>query len=324
MIQAWVVRPKPHGYNRLEEFKNQNIVAIGWPDFGDLSNFSKAEIRNLIEENYDWSSHKIGQTVGQINRFVNEFEPDDYVIVPSGGDVYLGRVQSNYYFDESVAGDDEGYPHQRKVEWEFDGSAIDRSSLPGKVYDSLKGRLTVFSLDAERVSRLKRSEVDVREGNQYAELQNEYIKKLEEGALRGVHSASFEDVARIVLAKYFPNITRQATTSDPDGDTDLKTDLPGGVTVRVQVKHFYPDQGNLPAKAVTQLEKSMDPGDNGIVLSSTEASQSAADAANDSEYQIGIIDGADFVDLIFENIDEFTESELRTLGLKEQPPEIRK
>jgi predicted Mrr-cat superfamily restriction endonuclease len=324
MVNAWAVRPKPHGYNRLEEFKHQNIVAIGWPDYGDLSNSSKSEIRDLIEENHDWSSRRIGQTVGQINRFVNGFEQGDYVIVPSGGDVYIGRVESEYYFDESVAGEDEGYPHQRKVKWKFDASAIDRSSLPGKVYDSLKGRMTVFSLDAERVSTLERPKVEIREGDQYAELQNGYIEKLEEGRLRSVNSASFEDVAQIVLDKYFPNITRQATTSDPDGDTDLKTILPGEVTVRVQVKHFYPDQGDLPAKAVTQLDKSMAPGDNGIVLSSTKASQSAEEAANESEHHIGIIDGPDFVDLIFENIDEFTENEMRTLGLRVPPPEIRK
>jgi len=323
MTNAWVVRPKPHGYNRLDEFLDQGIVAIGWPDYGNLTGYSKDEIRALIEDRHDWSPQKTGQVVGMINRFINEIEDADYVLVPSGGNVYLGRIKSDYYFQEDVASDDEGYPHQREVEWLFEGNAINRSSLPGKIHDSLKGRLTVFSADADRVKDLSESELDIRGRDRYGELQEEYLKRLRQGELRGVHSASFEDVAVTVLENYFPNITRQSTTSDPEGDTDLKTDLPGGVTVRVQVKHFYPDEGQLPVSAVTQLEKSMTLGDNGIVVTSTKASKEAIDAANESDFQIDIIDGSEFVELIFENLEEFDPDELLVLGLRNQPPEIR-
>lgn len=324
MVEAWVVRPKPHGYNRISEFKNQEIVAIGWPRYGDLSEFDKSEIRDLIEESHDWSAHKVGQTVGQINRFINKFEQGDFVVVPSGGNVYIGRIETDYYFDNAVAGDDEGYPHQREVDWLFGGNAVDRSSLPGRLHDSLKGRLTVFSLDAELVSEVERSRVDLREGDRYAELQDEYLNQLQNGELFGINSASFEDAAQVVLDKYFPNLTRQSTRSDPEGDTDLRTDLPGGITVRVQVKHYYSEQGELPVNAVTQLQKSMEPGDNGIVLTSTAVSEEALDAARESEYQLDAIGGSGFVELVFENLDEFSAEELHTLGLREQPPEIQR
>lgn len=246
---AWVVRPKPHEYNRLDEFLEDGLVAIGWPDYGDLSGYSKTDIREMIEGRHDWSPQKTGQVVGMINRFVNDIETGDFVLVPSGGNVYLGRIQTDYDFDENKSSDDTGYPHQRKVEWSFGGSAINRSSLPGKLHDSLKGRLTVFSADVDRVQNLSESELDFRERDRYNELQEEYLARLQEGELRGVHSASFEDLAVIVLENYFPNITRQSTTSDAEGDTDLKTDLPGGVTVRVQVKHFYPEKGELPIRS---------------------------------------------------------------------------
>lgn len=323
MSNAWVVRPKPHGYNRLEEFLNQEIVAIGWPELGDLSTYNKNDIRGYVKEQYDWNSYKVGQTVGQVNRFVNKFEDGDLVVVPSGGNIYIGDITSDYNFDETKAPDDLGYPHQREVDWRFDGDAINRSSLPGQLHDSLKGRLTVFSLEYSQVDNLLDSELDVRERDQYADLQEKYLEQLEQGKIRGIQSSSFEDVVETVLDNYFPNITRQATTSNEIGDTDLKADLPGGVTVRVQVKHFYPDQGELPAKAVSQLEKSMTPGDNGIVVTSTKASDEAVKAANASNHQIGIIDGSEFVELIFENLEDFTNEELRTLGLQEQPPEIR-
>jgi len=319
---AWVVRPKPGGNNRIDEFRKYNLVGIGWLADQDLSSVGKSGIRYRLKQRHDWNAYKIGQATGQVNRFVNKMSEGDFVIVPSGGNVYLGYIRSDYCHASSpVAG---GLAHQRDVEWEFDGGAINRSTLPGKLQDSLKGRLTVFSVDADRVDQLLESEVDTRGRDPYAELEEEYLDRLQQGEIRGIGSASFEDVVATVLDNYFPNITRQATTSDDEGDTDLKAELPGDVTVRVQVKHFYPESGNLTSAAVRQLEKSMTTGDNGIVVTSTDSSDEAEEYANQCEKQIGIIDGPEFVELLFENIDEFSEQELRTLGLQETPPLIRK
>lgn len=319
---AWVVRPKPGGNNRIDEFRKCNLVGIGWLGDQDLSSIDKSGIRDRLEERHDWNAYKIGQATGQVNRFVNKMSEGDFVVVPSGGNVYLGYIRSDYRHASSpVAG---GLAHQRDVEWEFEGGAINRSTLPGKLQDSLKGRLTVFSVDADRVDQLLESEVDTRGRDPYAELEEEYLDRLQQGEIRGINSASFEDVVATVLDNYFPNITRQATTSDDEGDTDLKAELPGDVTVRVQVKHFYPESGNLRSDAVRQLEKSMTTGDNGIVVTSTDSSDEAEEYANQCEKQIGIIDGSEFVELLFENIDEFSEEELSRLGLLETPPSIRK
>ena len=37
MSNAWVVRPYPHGFYRVSEFLTGNMVAIGWPCVGDLT-----------------------------------------------------------------------------------------------------------------------------------------------------------------------------------------------------------------------------------------------------------------------------------------------
>ena len=319
---AWVVRPKPGGNNRIDEFRENNLVAIGWLGDKDLSSVDKSGIRDRLEERHDWNAYKIGQATGQVNRLVNKMKEGDFVVVPSGGNVYVSRIQGDYRHASSPVAS--GLAHQRDVKWEFDGGAVNRSTLPGKLQDSLKGRLTVFSIDADRVDHLLESEVNTRGRDPYAELEKEYLDRLQRGEIRGIHSASFEDVVGTVLDNYFPNITRQATTSDDEGDTDLKAELPGDVTVRVQVKHFYPESGNLPSSAVKQLEKSMTTGDNGIVVTSTNSSDEAEEYANQCGKQIGIIDGSEFVELLFENIEQFSDKELRTLGLRETPPVIRK
>ena len=318
---AWVVRPKPGNENRIEEFRDGTLVAIGWLSDQDLSSADKDEIRDRLDQRHDWNAYKLGQATGQVHRFVNKMEEGDFVVVPSGGNVYLGTIQSDYQYISSPIAD--GLAHQREVDWEFDGGAITRSSLPGKLQDSLKGRLTVFSVDADRVEKLRDSEADILEQDPYADLEEKYLDHLRKGELRGIHSVSFEDAVGIVLDNYFPNIQREATTSDKEGDTDLKAELPGDVTVRVQVKHFYPERGELSEKAVNQLEKSMTRGDNGIVVTSTDAGEEAEQAVTQSEYQIGIIDGPEFVELLFENIEEYSDEELRTLGLRETTPSIR-
>ena len=324
MTNAWVVRPKPHGTNRLDEFLEDNFIAIGWPSVGNLTEDNKSDIRSRLHEEKDWSNQKIGTALGQIDRFVNKIAVDDRVLVPAGGDIYVGKVTSGYRWDPDLRSDDEVYPHYRRVEWLFDGKAVSRSSLPGRLHDSLKGRLTVYSVDGERVEEMVNSELVVSERDRFGDLQEEYLERLQDGDIPGINANSFEgSVVRTVLDNYFPSITREATTSDETGDTDLLAELPGEVTVRVQVKHFYPDKGTLGADAITQLAESMSPSDQGIIVTSTTVGEEAKKAADQSEHHISIIDGEEFVELLFEDLQSYTEEELYKLGLERQPPTIR-
>ncbi|MEA5387246.1 restriction endonuclease [Haloarculaceae archaeon H-GB11] len=322
MANAWVVRPKPHGINRLDEFQEENIVAIGWPRIGNLAEATKPDIRERLQDAHDWNAHKIGQATGQIHRFSHGISEDDFVLVPSGSDVYVGRITSGYQWVEAMSGSGKGYPHQRDVEWLFDG-AISRESLPGHLHDRLKCRLSVFSADAGHVKKLIDSNVVVRNRDRFKELRDQYLNRLQKGDIPGINSNSFEgSVVKLVLDNYYPSISREATTSDEAGDTDLIAELPGGVTVRVQVKHFYTKKGSLGAEAIHQLADSMTEGDQGIVVTSTNAGEDAQQATNQSEHPIGIIDGEEFVELLFEDLQNYTDDELYSLGI-ERPPTIR-
>lgn len=320
MSKAWVVRPKPHGINRLDEFLNQDIVAVGWPRMGDLESHSRGDIKSRLREVYDQSSHELGQNTGQIDRFVNSMAIGDLVLVPSGGNVYLGEINGEYNFVEERAADSEGYPHQRDVTWHHDGAPISRSSLPGKLYDTLKGRLTVFSANYSLTADLKDRDVVGEKEDPYAELQTVYLDRLQSGELDGMVDSNFEEAAQLVLSEYYPSINNVTGVNDPEGDTDLIAESPGGVTIRVQVKYYYTAQGELSAEPVKQLAASMDEGDDGIVLTSTNIGEEARTAARESEYQIGFIDGAEFVELLFENLSVFDTEELNILGLQSQPP----
>ena len=92
--------------------------------------------------------------------------------------------------------------------------------------------------------------------------------------------------------------------------------LPGNVNVRIQVKHFYPEQGAIEPWVVDQLADSMEIGDCGIIVTSGTVGDEAKVKANGSkDKSISFIDGQEFVDILFENKDELTKEDLVEFGL---------
>ena len=141
MSRAWVVRPYPHHIYRMQEFLDENMIAIGWPGIGDLSDLISREDFKEALRTPDSSPGELGQATGNLFRFVRELEPADYVLVPDDrrGDVYFGVVTSDYMY---VVDDEErSCPHQRNVNWK---NSVPRQLLTGGNWSALRGRLTVF------------------------------------------------------------------------------------------------------------------------------------------------------------------------------------
>ena len=144
MKSTWLVRPYPHEQKRLTEFKKNNIVAIGWPLIGDLSGKSREDIKTILSKNpYNLSGLKLGNTYATFDIFVNKMRKGDIVLVPDGDDIYFGEITSDYYLENSVDNDVDGYPHQRKVKWLTDTS---RKELSKALRSSLKVHRTTADL----------------------------------------------------------------------------------------------------------------------------------------------------------------------------------
>ncbi len=323
MKTAWVIRPYPHDIYRVKDFLNENIIAIGWPGIGDLTGIDKDELKNRLKNKYKYkytSNQSLGQNAGVIFRFVNDVKRDDYVLMPDGPIVYIGKVlKDNYKYNNENDNNVEGYPHQREVEWLVDKRAIYRKLLTGRVFDSLKGQQTLFKTYFDDIDLIITEKKHLFTIQTYQDLKNEYLNKLQHGKLSGVNSSSFEDGVRIVLDKYYPGLVRLSTTNSDVGDTDLKTTLPGSIVIRIQVKHFYPKNGQLDDWVVEQLANSMDENDIGIIVTTGTISEKSYKKAK--EYlnkftPIYFIDGNEFVEIVFNNLDSFTEEDLNLLGLQ--------
>lgn len=318
---AWAVRSKPHNIDRIKEFLDKSMAAIGWPELGDLTGLSAAQIRETYVKEYPGENqYAVGQRVGLIDRFVN-IQKGDIIAVPYGQKVYFGTVKSEYSFHEELTGDDEGYPHWVGVDYAFDGHAILRNQLSAKLHTAAKGWLSVFGLpleDAQDVidnpDRYLPSASSVTDDQKLLE---EYVLKLKAGRVPGINENRFEDAVQTLLSCYFPGIVRLGKQNAPPGaDTDLLASLPGNVVVRVQVKCYREQLGKLGVDAVTQLRESMNAGDNGIIVTTNEASTEAVKRAERSnEMPITIIDVNEFAEMVFANIDSFDKEDLHRLGL---------
>lgn len=115
--KMWLLRAKPHNYkiSKIKEFMEMSIVGIGWPGLGDLTGKNYEEIKELLSTEY--SKQKLGIYASTVNSFINDMAKGDLVVVPEEDIIHIAKIVGDYYYDEAFAGEEQGFPHQRRVEW---------------------------------------------------------------------------------------------------------------------------------------------------------------------------------------------------------------
>lgn len=112
-IRIWGIHTKDDNL-----FLNENKIAIGWREFGDLSKVDNN--REAFKKRYSqvYSNAKKGSvptSSGMLFRFIHEIQVGDYVVFPSKSNrmINIGVVKGAYMYVESAA----EYVQQRSVEW---------------------------------------------------------------------------------------------------------------------------------------------------------------------------------------------------------------
>jgi predicted Mrr-cat superfamily restriction endonuclease len=150
----WVIRPEPNFINRLGDFLTSGMVAIGWPDVGNLGGgLNREELADRLTKTYEHylSDRKsdLAVAAGVLDRFVNQIHEGDIILVPDNDDVYLAKVRGPYEYHSELSDNtaDGGYPHWHRVEYLNDAEPICKiKDLPLGVRRSIDCRLTVFSI----------------------------------------------------------------------------------------------------------------------------------------------------------------------------------
>lgn len=123
-------------------------VCIGWSGMGDLSDITtKDELASKYDATWsDVKPRKKGQDVGQVWRFIKEMQVGDYVVFSCGDICHIGRVTSDYYFDDTAnENQNPDYTNIRNVEWLK--KDIRKSDLSQALQNSLGAAMSVFGLN---------------------------------------------------------------------------------------------------------------------------------------------------------------------------------
>jgi len=305
--KVWVVHTPVQIADKVEA---DSIVAIGWSQMGNLSNYDTREkMKNAYHVAYpDDSEPKIWVGAGQLYRFAHIMQIGDYVLTPLkvSREVLIGEITGEYEFNLEIVSKE--YPNARRVKWL---QKVSRDSLSQPFKYALGGILTVFQVNAylSEVKALLQKKpvskdvVEEAEIQQSASLFYEDIRsKADEmisDLLSQIDAYDFQElVAGLLRAMGFK--TRVSSPGRDLGvDIVAHPDAFGFQTprIKVQVKHR---KGQATAPEVRALAGTVRENESGLFVST---GGFTSDALREPERgaRITLIDRDQFVSLMLEN-----------------------
>ena len=163
MMNAWILRPYPHGINRMSQFVTNGFIAIGWPGIGNLYACDRSGIYQKVSNLYlfDYGDRYCRDSANGLWKFREQVLTGDLVlVVPFKEDsleIAVGIVDSSYFFapeyDETATTDTgyNGFSHRRKIIWLE--KRLSRSILPTPIKRAFTKEF-LHKLDLEGYNRL--------------------------------------------------------------------------------------------------------------------------------------------------------------------------
>ncbi|EGR2498666.1 hypothetical protein DYC00_18465, partial [Vibrio cholerae] len=139
-MNAYILRCKPHGFNREQEFLDGRI-SIGWPCGTSLANKSREEVANDLAKRYPDLSEI---SVSMVNLFV-DIPTNSIVLTPSIKNkalIHIFKTTSTYQYDAAADNNDVGNPHYVMAKYL---KTVARADLPSAVVRSLSGARKTLS-----------------------------------------------------------------------------------------------------------------------------------------------------------------------------------
>ena len=301
-------------------FLNQNLIAIGWDDMGNLADISAS--RDAYKEKYiavypNAKKGSVATSSGMLYRFVYEVQEGDYVVFPSKIDrkINIGHIESSYYYDATAA----MYPNRRKVKWL---KSLPRTAFSQGALHEVGSALTFFQVKNyadEYLKALEKGftgtilETDTDEtvaqtADEIIESTRDFILKELSKNLKGYDLEPF--VANLLQAMGY------RTALSPhggDGGVDItayKDELPPRIVVQIKSQ-----DGDIKETMIQSLKGAMREGDYGLFVTLSNYTKNAQKYLDNTPIIRGI-NGMELVDLVLKYYDKLSVKYRKMIPLK--------
>jgi hypothetical protein len=148
----WKIAPGSGGLAWVEQ-RDNNCIAIGWDETGDLDKYKTPE---RIRERFKKVFRRQNTRPTQLLKFYIEIREGDKILASSGQEIYgAGRVIGHYKYDKDLY-----YRHSIPVKWEsryWEPILVGDLSLPEALATRIALNRTVLELDSEEWGILDRA-----------------------------------------------------------------------------------------------------------------------------------------------------------------------
>ena len=301
-------------------FLHNNIIAIGWKEFGDCSSIEPT--REAFKDHYckaypNAKKGAIATSAGMLYRFTHEMKVGDYVVFPSKIDrkINIGIVESEFFYNPQAA----LYVQQRKVKW--------LKHLPRTVFSQgalyeVGSALSLFllknyadeylqALDKSFKSTAALEEPDetiAATANDIVETTRDFVLKELSKNLKGYALEEF--VADLLSAMGY-----RCKVSPQGGDSGIdiiayRDELPPRILVQVKSQ-----DSDIKETTIQSLKGAMREGDYGLFIALSGYTKNARKYLDATPIIRGI-DGTELVDLILKYYDQLSDKYKKMIPLK--------
>ena len=301
-------------------FLHNNIIAIGWKEFGNCSSIEPT--REAFKDHYckaypNAKKGAIATSAGMLYRFTHEMKVGDYVVFPSKIDrkINIGIVESEFFYNPQAA----LYVQQRKVKW--------LKHLPRTVFSQgalyeVGSALSFFllknyadeylqALDKNFKSTAALEEPDetiAATANDIVETTRDFVLKELSKNLKGYALEEF--VADLLSAMGY-----RCKVSAQGGDSGIdiiayRDELPPRILVQVKSQ-----ESDIKETTIQSLKGAMREGDYGLFIALSGYTKNARKYLDATPIIRGI-DGTELVDLILKYYDQLSDKYKKMIPLK--------
>jgi len=301
-------------------FLHNNIIAIGWKEFGNCSSIEPT--REAFKDHYckaypNAKKGAIATSAGMLYRFTHEMKVGDYVVFPSKIDrkINIGIVESEFFYNPQAA----LYVQQRKVKW--------LKHLPRTVFSQgalyeVGSALSFFllknyadeylqALDKSFKSTAALEEPDetiAATANDIVETTRDFVLKELSKNLKGYALEEF--VADLLRAMGY-----RCKVSAQGGDSGIdiiayRDELPPRILVQVKSQ-----DSDIKETTIQSLKGAMREGDYGLFIALSGYTKNARKYLDATPIIRGI-DGTELVDLILKYYDQLSDKYKKMIPLK--------